>query len=112
MHSFTGVVERGTARAEQLGYPTINIPLTDGTSGVYAARVFVDTDVYRAAAFADPKRKILEGHLVDFEGDLYGKEVTIELVRKMRDTRAFEDDDELREAIASDVKGVREYFDK
>lgn len=110
MHSFTGIVQRSSKRATALGYPTVNIPLGDGSSGVYAARVFVGDKVYRAAAFADPKRKILEAHIMDFEGDLYNKEITIELVRKFRDTQAFDTDAKLRTAIAGDVAKVREYF--
>jgi len=110
MHSFTGVVQRSSKRATALGYPTANIPLSDDSSGVYAARIFVDDQVYRAAAFADPKREILEAHIVDFDGDLYNKEITVELVRKIRDTKQFEDDDAQREAIVDDVAKVREYF--
>ena len=110
MHSFTGIVQRSSKRATALGYPTVNIPLGDDSYGVYAARVFVDDRVYRAAAFADPKRKILEAHIVDFEGDLYNKEVTIELVRKLRDTQTFDTDAKLRTAIADDIAKVREYF--
>lgn len=110
MHSFTGIVQRSSKRATALGYPTANIPLGDDSSGVYAARVFVGDQVYRAAAFADPKRKILEAHIVDFEGDLYNKEITIELVRKLRDTQTFKSDDELRTAIADDISKVRTFF--
>lgn len=112
MNSYTGIVERGGGRASALGYPTINIPLTDpALSGIYAAKVKIEKAEYAAAAFADQKRKLLEAHLLDFSGELYGKEVTIEVHKKIRDSEKFSDDVKLREAIVDDIKNVREYFD-
>ena len=118
---YRGIVERGAKRAEELGFPTMNIPLVDSrVSGIYAARVRVPKMTYMAAAFADPTRKLLEAHLLDFpaqggsslekSGTLYGTEITIELCKKIRDSRRFTDDKSLREAIADDVAKVREYF--
>ncbi|MDO8481863.1 MAG: riboflavin kinase [bacterium] len=111
IHSYTGTVQHGSKRATALGFHTLNIPLEGTTfSGIYAAKVKIENAEYRAAAFADPNRKILEAHLLDFSGELYGKEATIELHKKIRESEKFTDDSQLREAIASDVKAVREYF--
>lgn len=111
MRSYTGIVAEGSKRAAALGFPTLNIALGDSSvSGIYAARVKAGGKEYTAAAFADQRRKILEAHLLDFSGNLYGKEVAITLCRKIRDNKIFADDEELREAIASDAKAVREYF--
>ena len=111
MHVFSGVVQKGTRRAAELGFPTVNIPLENaGVSGVYASRVKVGVQEYGAAAFADPERKVLEAYLLDFAGDLYGKEITIELHDKIRDSQQFSDDSMLRSAIANDVAKVREHF--
>ena len=111
MHIFSGVVQKGTRRAAELGFPTVNIPLENaGVSGVYASRVKVGVQEYGAAAFADPERKVLEAYLLDFAGDLYGKEITIELHDKIRDPQRFFNDAALRTAIADDVTKVREYF--
>ncbi|OGG52046.1 hypothetical protein A3C18_01950 [Candidatus Kaiserbacteria bacterium RIFCSPHIGHO2_02_FULL_54_11b] len=111
MPTFIGIVERGSKRAEALGYPTINIPLNDeSVSGVYAARVKIGEEEYEAAAFADQKRKLLEAHLLDFAKDLYGWNVKIELSKKIRENKKFTDDTSLREAIAEDVASVRQYF--
>ncbi|OGG63468.1 hypothetical protein A3C21_02110 [Candidatus Kaiserbacteria bacterium RIFCSPHIGHO2_02_FULL_59_21] len=111
MKSFSGVVQKGTKRAASLGYPTVNIPLDDASvSGIYAARVAVGDARYLAAAFADPTRRVLEAHIIDASPDLYGKEITIELIENLRDSATFESDDTLRAAIADDVQKVREYF--
>ena len=118
---YTGIVQRGTARAKALGYSTINIPLDDASvSGVYAAKVKVGEEAYEAAAFADQKRNVLEAHILDFPAqggsasggtaDLYGWSVTIELLKKIRESKKFADDRSLRKAIEEDVARVREYF--
>lgn len=111
MHTYTGIVEAGSKRAAALGYPTINIPLADkDISGIYAALVKVGEEEYEAVAFADQRRKLLEAHIFDFAKDLYGWNVKITLVRKMRDNKKFTDDKALQNAIADDVKRTREHF--
>lgn len=113
MRSFKGVVQKGAKRAAALGYPTVNIPLDErNASGIYAARVLFEGTEHPAAAFADQKRKVLEAHMLDANLDLYGKEITIELLKKIRDNESFDDDAALCAAIASDVAAIREYFSK
>jgi riboflavin kinase/FMN adenylyltransferase len=107
---FSGVVEKGKRRGSALGYPTINIALADSITGIFAAEVTVDGSVRPAAVFADPERKVLEAYILDFFGDLYGKEVTVELKKKIRDRETFHSDEALKTAIAEDVRAVRQYF--
>ena len=95
-------------RGHALGYPTANIPLPQGVgSGIYAARAWLDGREYAAAVFADDSRQILETHLLDFSDGAYGKELRLELVKKLRESKAFADDDALKAAIAADVAAVR-----
>ena len=111
MHSYAGIVTRGQGRAGSLGYPTVNIPLGDPSlSGIYSARVKVGDREYIAAVFADTQRKLLEAHLLNFLGELYGKSVTIELCEKIRDSKKFGNDEALRSMIAKDIVKVRDYF--
>lgn len=112
MQSFSGIVQRGSRRATALGYPTINLAVDNPElSGVYAARVTLPGGVVKeAAAFADPSRALLEAHVFGLSEELYGKEATIELHKKIREGRAFESDEALKAAIARDVADVREYF--
>ena len=113
MNTYGGIVQKGTKRAADLGYRTINIPLNDRmVSGIYVAKVKVGDEEYEAAAYADQKRKVLEAHLLDFSADLYGWNVTIELLKKMRGHKKFTDNGDLRRAIADDVAAVRAYFRK
>lgn len=111
---FTGIVQKGKGRGRELGYPTANIPCADtAMSGVHAARVRLPHGEapYMSAAFGDPLRGILEAHLLDFDDDIYGLEIEVELLHKLREYRQFEDDDTLKRAIAEDVQTVREYFE-
>ncbi len=113
MNIYTGIVQQGEKRASGLGFPTINISLEDTeVSGIYAAHVKIGGEEYAAAAFADPKRKLLEAYMLDFPPrELYGEEVTIELFEKIRGSEMFENDTKLRAAIAADIENVRKYFD-
>lgn len=103
----TGIVAEGSAKASALGYPTANIPLTGEASGIYAVRIFVEGQQYGGVAYADASRGILESHLFDFAGDLYGKEIAVTLVEKLRDARAFSDEEDEKRAIADDAHAAR-----
>lgn len=108
---YIGIVQKGHQLGDELGFPTINIPLADvQVSGVYAAKVKVGEEEYEAVAFADQVRHLLEAHLLDFSADLYGWNVKIELLKKIRDRKKFSDSVALKKAIAHDIQAVREYF--
>lgn len=112
---YTGVIERGTSRATGLGFPTINISIAaegNAVSGTYAARVFVEGAFYNAAAYANIRKKILEAHLFNFSGDLYGCEASIQLCEKIRNDEFFEDEEKLVAAIIRDIERIRKYFEK
>ena len=111
MHSFTGVVKEGSKRGAVLGFPTANIAMNDPKiTGIYVAELSDGSITYSAAAYVDTKRNILEAHLLDYFGSLYGRTVTITLLHKIRESSAFDDEEKLRAAIEKDVKKVREYF--
>lgn len=108
---YTGIAQKGDGSAGKLGFPTVNIPLDDAhISGIYAAKVTVGGQTYSAAAYANAARKVLEAHILDFSGDLYGKEIAIELCHKIREDARFENETNLRNAIRKDVEAARAYF--
>lgn len=104
---FTGTVIHGDGYGRRLGYPTANIAISEPMSGVYAGMVELDGETYTAAVFARPNRLILEAHLLDFNDDMYGKQITIHTQNRLRDARNFDDEIELRLAIAADVATIR-----
>lgn len=107
-----GIVERGSGRAEKLGFPTANIRLSDvPDAGIYAARAILGDETRDAIAYVDTRRKLLEAHLFGYEGaPLYGAHLKVALLKKMREDRLFPDDATLLHAIERDVQEVLAYF--
>jgi riboflavin kinase / FMN adenylyltransferase len=108
-----GVVVRGDARGERLGYPTANLALEPDllvpAYGIYAGAA----RGHRAAIslgvnphYGGEALKV-EPFLLDYEGDLYGERLVVELWRRLRDERAFESEEELVAQIARDVEETR-----
>ena len=108
---FHGIVTGGSTKAGGFGYPTANIPLSDtDVSGIYVVYVHAEGKTYGGVAYADQTRGILESHLFGFSGNLYGKEISVTLVEKLRDARAFPDEATLKAAIAADATAARSYI--
>jgi riboflavin kinase/FMN adenylyltransferase len=110
----SGVVVAGDARGGTLGFPTANIRPEPGVVvpgfGIYAgaagenrAAISIGTNPH----YRGEERRI-EAFLLDFDGDLYGHELSIELWARLRDERAFESEAELVEQIARDVEATRQ----
>jgi riboflavin kinase / FMN adenylyltransferase len=113
-----GVVVTGDQRGGTLGYPTANLAvdptLLVPTFGIYAGASRVEGREHRAAIsigtnphYGGDERRI-EPHLLDFEGDLYGRRLVVELWRRLRDEQVFESEQALVEQIARDVEATRE----
>lgn len=115
-----GTVVTGDRRGRELGFPTANvrgeerIPLPP--EGVYAGYVTrADGTVYvsaisvgRRETFYDEHGTCLvEAHLLDFDGDLYGERLLVEMSHHVRDQRRFESVEELIAQIRDDVAEVR-----
>jgi riboflavin kinase/FMN adenylyltransferase len=104
-----GRVEPGAGRGKGLGFPTLNLPLAEGQDighGIYATRVEHRGRRYHAAGYVGPRptfgedKPVLEAFLLDFSGDLYGEEVEVEFIAKIRSDATFESP----EALASQMK--------
>ena len=112
-----GVVEHGDKRGRELGFPTANISLANYLRprfGVYAVRGRLE-DGRRLDGVAnlgtrpmfDPPKELLEPYFFDFDGDLYGQKVEVELVSFIRDELVFENLEALSAQIAKDVGEAR-----
>lgn len=117
-----GVVERGDQRGRELGFPTANIEVGHDVlrrDGVWAGLVHLDdglvtsplvaaVSVGRRPTFYDKLGlRLLEAHLLGFSDDLYGQRIRVELCRRLRPMRAFEDADSLVRQLHLDVAGTR-----
>jgi riboflavin kinase/FMN adenylyltransferase len=115
-----GRVEPGRRLGRLLGAPTANLRLRPGTGlafGTYAAVVEGLGRPYRAVAHVGIRPSVdgggeplLEAHLLDFDGDLYGLEVTVRLQHRVAGEVRLDSIDALAAKIASDVAAVRSYF--
>ena len=117
-HELDGLVVPGDQRGGTLGYPTANLALDPRLLvpryGIYAGLASgPDGRRYRAAMsigtnphYGGHERRI-EPYLLDFEGDLYGRRLVLELWERLRDERAFDTERELVEQIARDVERTR-----
>ncbi|HET6657233.1 MAG TPA: riboflavin biosynthesis protein RibF [Gaiellaceae bacterium] len=112
-HELEGTVVSGDQRGGTLGFPTANLAVAQHllvpAFGIYAgaaldgrAAVSIGVNPH----YGGSERRI-EAFLLDFDGDLYGRELRIELWERLRDERAFESEEELIRQIALDVEATR-----
>jgi riboflavin kinase/FMN adenylyltransferase len=116
-----GTVVRGDRRGSALGFPTANLALSHAVrppGGVYAAEVPLEGRTWRAVAnlgtrptFTDSGKESVEVHLLDWKGgDLYGRDLEVRFLERLRGERKFAGVDELKRQIEADVaqaSGVR-----
>jgi len=117
-YAICGLVVKGDQIGHELGFPTANLDVTNlilPPNGVYAASTMVQEKFYRVAlniglrptvAAAKPQLRV-EAHLLDFQGQLYGAELEVEIASKLREERRFSSSSDLREQIGRDVAAVR-----
>lgn len=113
-----GEVAHGDKRGRELGYPTANIPLGETLCpayGIYAVRVDVGGGIWHRGAASiglrpmfKVKEPLLEVYILDFEGDLYGRTLRVQLVKKLRDEVKFDGLEALKTQMALDVTAVRD----
>jgi riboflavin kinase/FMN adenylyltransferase len=115
-HRISGRVVRGDQRGRTIGFPTANlaeVAVMLPRDGVYACVCTVDGAVHTAImnigpnpTFGEQRRK-LEVHLLDFHGDLYGRELHVDLVERLRETRAFSGVEALVAQLTRDATAAR-----
>ena len=124
-HEVRGVVVRGDGRgAAMLGYPTANLDIPADVllpgDGIYAGWYVRPDHSCWAAAISLGRRptfyeradtSLLEPHLLDFDGDLYGEPARVQFVARLRDELRFESVDELKAQMARDVADTRRVLD-
>lgn len=110
-----GVVVEGDRRGRQLGYPTANIVPDEGLvrpgHGIYACLAEgrpAAVSIGVRPTFASSAGVLVEAYLMDFEGDLYGHELRLEFLTRLREERRFESAHALAAQMALDVEQARE----
>jgi len=117
--SLYGTVVHGAGRGRGLGYPTANLDLHNETippEGIYATQLFINgrplpsvTSVGRQPTFPEAvhEEPVVEVYVIDRRLDLYGRDVEVRFVERLRDQQAFAGAAELKEQIACDVEAAR-----
>ena len=122
-YKLCGTVVGGYRVGRKIGFPTANIGVEGGekllpADGVYAVLV-TDNDgsqlagmlnIWHRPTVHNGAERSIEVHILDFEGDLYGKSLCIEFVERLREERSFASLDELTAQLAADRKKVRCIF--
>jgi riboflavin kinase/FMN adenylyltransferase len=111
-----GKVVTSDKRGRVLGFPTANLDIKPQQAlpdnGIYATITRVDGKQFPSATNIGTRptfgegRRMVETHLLDYKGDLYGKEIRVEFVQKLRDEQRFVSSEELKMQIDKDVRKV------
>ena len=115
-YSISGKVVHGAKRGRELGFPTANIHMKHerpALTGVYAVKLDGLNSVANLGVrptIAGVPKLLLEVHVLDFNGDLYGKHVQVEFLHKIRIEMKFESLDALKTQIAADVVVARDFL--
>lgn len=119
-YAISGEVVAGRKLGSDLGFPTCNVNLHRQRIpllGVYGCEVEVDGRCYAAAVnigyrptVSSQRQALLEAHLLEFSGDLYGRQLEVVFRCKIRDEQKFDSLEALKRQIDLDVQQVREYF--
>jgi riboflavin kinase / FMN adenylyltransferase len=117
-YRISGRVVHGDKRGRELGFATANIELhryLSPVAGIFSGRVYgLDNESLDAAIYVGSrplykgKRVILEVHILDFDDDLYGRHLQVELLEKLRGEGHFDSEEELVNQVQEDIKDARQ----
>ncbi len=109
-----GRVTTGARRGTGLGFPTANLDTSPQQAlpaeGVYVSQAHIDGQAYPAMTNIGQRptfgggERLVEVYLLDYHGDLYGQELAVDIIERLRDEKKFDTPEELKKQIAEDVK--------
>ena len=115
-----GVIETGSGRGRGHGIPTANLQTKNELlppDGVYATTVTIDsrilgsvTNIGHRPTFGNDGPRVVETHIFNFDADLYGKDIRLAFVQRLREERTFDDADALRQQIDTDCANAKKLF--
>lgn len=123
-YSFTGIVVSGDKRGRELGYPTANIRLSSQEKllpaiGVYAVNVFVENEKYNGLlsignrpTFYNDGEVVTEVYIYNFDREIYGETLKIELLERLRGEEKFDSANALIEQMNRDKENGQKIFNK
>lgn len=120
-HFISGRVVKGAGRGKQIGVPTANIEFDSDLlvpkRGVYITKTRYKDQLYHSVTnigknptFTTDEAMSVETHLLDFDNDIYGDEIAVLFVERIRDEKKFDSVNELINQIKADVDTARKHF--
>lgn len=118
----SGLVVKGKGLGNQLGFPTANINIANPHKilpafGVYAVRTFIDNTWYKGVMNVGIKPTVsttadinVEVYIMDFSQDIYGKQIKVEVLKRIRSEKKFDSVNELKKQIGLDVEEAKKLF--
>ncbi len=114
LFSLHGRVVSGTGRGVKLGFPTANLDINPQQAlpadGIYATRAYIDdkayhsmTNIGKRPTFGDNERTV-EVYVLDYHSDLYGHELKIDIIERLRGEKKFDTEEALKKQITEDIK--------
>lgn len=118
MNKFWGKVRKHNQRGKKLGFPTANVNLTKNIpEGIYISKTKIESVLYPSLTFIgkvktfNENKFLAETFILDFNKDIYGKWISIDLIKKIRNNQKFNSAEELIKQMKQDEKEARKYFD-
>lgn len=117
-YEIKGKVKKGKARGKTLGFPTANIESENEIIplGVFISEVQINSKTYPSITNAGYRPTFgkdvmeVESYIINFNKNLYGKEITISLIKKIRDEIKFKKSEDLSSQLAKDLEQAKKYF--
>ena len=120
-YKVSGIVKRGAGLGQKLGFPTANIDVPSNSfklfNGVYACYAYVDLKKYLAVVNVGINPTVntqkfprIEAHIIDFNNDIYGKNITVEFISLLRGEKKFNTVDELIKVVSNDIELVKKGY--
>ncbi len=108
MQIVSGIVIEGRKKGRELGFPTANIILSETMDGgIYFGKSKIGDKEYLGAIFIYPGGNLFEVHFLDFDGDLYGQILEVQVGEKIRDSKQFDNTEDLKAQIAEDITYIK-----
>lgn len=104
----SGRVIRGKKYGRKIGFPTANLAIKSKklNTGIYAGWVSLENKKYSGAIIIDPTPSF-EVHILDFNQDIYGKNLEVEILEKVRTFQKFETEEKLISQIKKDLEKIK-----
>ena len=119
--SLEGKVISGDRRGRELGFPTANLEIdreqTLPADGIYATMSYVGGQGYKSVTNIgvrptfDDKRRTVETYILDFSGDIYGRDLKIDIIARLRGEKKFDSIEDLKTQMTEDVRQSRTVLD-